>query len=148
MVWDQHLRRLSWAFFFLMWPAVGLVVYAAIMEEPEPPLPAIAALFTCVMLFALLQAGSFFVGWREKEWIRAKGVPAKATILNVEGTGTRINNLPLLRIELEVQPPYDSRFRVTVEYLVPYSALPQVQPGRIVRVHYLEDTKEVALDGL
>lgn len=148
MVWEKRMRRISWVFFALMWIPLAIVVYAAVMEEPEPPVPAFAALIISVLLFAFLQAGSFVVGWREKAGIRARGVPAKATITGVSETGTTVNNQPLIRIELEVQPPYDSRFMTTVEYLVPYTSLTELQPGKVVRVFYLEETKEVALADL
>lgn len=148
MVWDQRLRRISWVFFVLMWFAVAFVVYAAVMEEEEPPLPAIAALMACVMLFAFLQAGSFLVAWREREAIKATGVPAKATILNIESTGTRINDEPLLRIELEVQPPYAERFTTTVEYVVPEYTMPELKKGAVIRVFWVDGTQEVALADL
>ena len=148
MGWDQRLRRISWVFFTLMWPAVAAVSISAIMEEEEPPLPAITLLFSCAMLFAFLQVGSFFVGWREREQIKATGIPAKATILNITTTGTEVNDEPLIRIELEVQPSYDERFVTIVEYVVPYSSLSSMQPGNIVRVFYREGTKEVAIEGL
>ena len=145
MAWDQRLRRISWLFFFLMWPAVALVAISAIMEEEDPPLPAIAALFSCAILFALLQVGSFFVAWRERERIKATGIPAKATILNITATGTEVNDEPLIRIELEVQPPYAPRFTTTVEYLVPSFPLPDLQKGAVLRVFWLDGTEEVAI---
>jgi len=148
MGWDQRLRRISWVFFALMWLAVAVVSISAIMEEEEPPLPAIAALFACAMLFAFLQVGSFFVAWREREQIKATGIPAKATIMSITTTGTEVNDEPLIRIELEVQPPYDERFVTTVEYVVPYSSLPDLQKGIEVRVFWREGTHEVAIEGL
>jgi hypothetical protein len=148
MVWEERLRRISWVFFLLMWIPLGVVVYSAVTEAEDPPVEALAAVFLFVILFAVLQIGSFGIGWLEKEKIRKKGIPAKATILSVTDTGTMVNNQPLLKIGLEVQPPYDSRFVATVEYIVPYSFLPQVQPGNTLQVFYLEDTKEVAIADL
>jgi hypothetical protein len=148
MVWEERLRRISWVFFIVMWIPLGVVVYSAVTEAEDPPVEALAAVFLFVILFAVLQIGSFGIGWLEKEKIRKKGIPAKATILSVSDTGTMVNNQPLLRIGLEVQPPYDSRFTATVEYIVPYSFLPQVQPGNKLQVFYLEDTKEVAIADL
>jgi len=148
MGWDQRLRRISWIFFALMWPAVAAISFSAIMDEEEPPLPAIAALFSFAMLFAFLQVGSFFVAWREREQIKATGIPAKATILNIYSTGTEVNDEPLIRIELEVQPPYDERFVTIVEYVVPHSSLPDLQKGMAVRVFWREGTHEVAIERL
>lgn len=148
MVWERRFRLLSWVFFVVMWVPLAFVIYAAVTEEPEPPLFAIAAFVICMITFSLLQVGSFLVGAQEKRSIRQNGISAKATIRSVADTGTMINNQPLLRIDLEVQPPYDERFTATVEYVVPYSSLPQVQPGNTVHVFYLEGTNEVAIDGL
>jgi hypothetical protein len=131
-----------------MWLAVAMVAIPAIMEEEEPPLPAIAALFAFAMLFALLQVSSFFVAWREREQIKATGIPAKATILNITTTGTEINDEPLIRIELEVQPPYDERFVTTVEYVVPSFPPPDLQKGKVIRVFWREGTRDVAIEGL
>jgi hypothetical protein len=131
-----------------MWIPLGGMVYSAVTETEDPPLASLAAFFLFVSLFAALQVGSFGIGWLEKEKIRKKGISAKAIVLTVSDTGTMVNNQPLLRIGLEVQPPYDSRFTATVEYIVPYSFLPQVQPGSMLQVFYLEETKEVALADL
>lgn len=148
MVWEQRVRRISWIFFFLMWIPLAGMVWSAITESEEPPILAIAAIFLSLILFAALLVGSFVIGRLEKEKIRKKGIPAKAVVLTVSDTGTMVNNQPLLRIGLEVQPPYDSRFTATVEYIVPYSFLPQVQPGNTLQVFYLEDTKDVAIADL
>jgi hypothetical protein len=148
MVWEQRVRRISWIFFFLMWIPLVFVIYAAVTETEEPPVEALVLFFGLMVLFAILLIGSFGIGSLEKDRIRRSGIPAKATVLTVSDTGTMVNNQPLLRIGLEVQPPYDSRFVATVEYVVPYSFLPQVQPGNTLQVFYLEDTKEVAIADL
>ena len=119
MVWEKRVRRLSWVFFFFMWIALGFVIFAALTDEDEPPVAALVFFFGMCILFVILQFGSFTVGRLEKENIKKKGIPAKALILSISETGTRLNDQPLLQIELEVHPPYDSRFRATVEYVVP-----------------------------
>jgi hypothetical protein len=148
MVWEQRMRRISWIFFTLMWIPLAVVIYAAVTGEPEPPVPAIAALILSILLFAFLLAGSYVVGGYEKAAIRANGIPAKATITAVSDTGTRVNNRPVIRIELDVSPPYDSRFNATVEYIVPRTTRDRFQPGMIVPVFYMDATKEVALADL
>ena len=148
MVWEKRVRFLSWICFGLILVPLAVVVYSAAAETEEAPVIALALLFTFSILFAVLRVASLVIRGIEKENIKKKGIAAKATIISVSDTGTMINNQPQLSIELEVQPPYDSQFRVTVEYIVPYSALPQVQPGRTVRVFYIEETKEVALADL
>jgi hypothetical protein len=149
MVWDKRVRLISWVFFILMWVPFGIMTYTAVTDGDEVKTVLGMVLFFCLCtLFAILLVGSFVIGRREKEKIKRKGIPAKATILSVSETGTRINDQPLLRIELEVHPPYASRFVTTVEYIVPYDALPQVQPGNTVPVYYLDGTTMVALADL
>ena len=148
MVWEQRVRRVSWVFFFLMWLPLVFVIYAAVTETEEPPVEALVLFFGLMVLFAILLIGSFGIGSLEKDRIKRSGIPANASVLTVSDTGTMVNNQPLLRIGLEVQPPYDSRFTATVEYVVPYSFLPQVQPGKTLQVFYREDTKDVAIADL
>lgn len=148
MVWERRMRSASWICFALLWIPVAVIIAAAATEQEEPPVLAIAALFCCVILFAFLQAGSLLVGRYEKEQIKRTGIPAKAIVQSIGETGTRVNGRPLLRIGLEVPPPYDTVFTTTVEYLVPYPDLPDLQPGKKVAVFYLETTREVALADL
>lgn len=142
------MRRFAWVLFFLMWFPLAFVIYAAVTETGEPPVEALVLFFGLMMLFAILLIGSFGIGSLEKDRIKRSGIPAKATILSVSETGTTINDQPLVRIELEVQPPYDSRFAAVVEYILPYADRQGLQAGKKVPVFYLEDTKEVALADL
>ncbi len=125
--------------------ALGFVVFAALTDEDEPPVAAMILFFGLCLLFAILQFGSFTIGQFEKENMKKKGIMAKAVILSVTETGTRLNDQPLLKIELEVQPPYDSRFTTTVEYVMSYSDRSQLEPGKKIPVYYFDGTTEVAL---
>lgn len=149
MVWDKRVRSISWGVFVLMWIPLVFMIYTAVTDgDAESIGIAMILFFFLCILFGLLLFGSFTVGRLEKENIKKRGVPAKATIVSVSDTGTTINDQPLVRIGLEVQPPYDSRFTTTVEYLVPYLDSLQLQPGTTVQVLYIEETKEVALADL
>lgn len=148
MVWEKRVRLGAWICFALMGVPLVFVVYAAVTDTEEPPVPALVLLFSLCILFAILLFGSFGIGRREKERIKKTGIPAKATIISVSETGTSINDQPLVRIGLEVQPPYDSRFVTTMEYILPHSAVPQMQPGAKVMVYYIEGSTEVALADL
>ena len=106
MVWEKRVRRFSWVFFFFMWIALGFVIFAALTDEDEPPVAALVFFFGMCILFVILQFGSFTVGRLEKENIKKKGIPAKALILSISETGTRLNDQPLLKTELEVHPPF------------------------------------------
>lgn len=144
-----RVRRISWLFFLLMWLPLGFVVYTAATggDEDTIALVMVPVFFFCV-LFAILFAGSFAIGAREKEKIQKQGIPAKAMVISLTDTSTTVNDQPLMKIELEVQPPCDSRFVTTVEYVVPFPLLVQLQPGSDVKIFYLEETKEVALADL
>ena len=149
MAWEKRLRQISWVFFLIMWVPLGVMIYTSVTDGDEEIIEyALIPFFILCMLFAIVLVGSFGVGWLERENIKKKGIPAKATILSLSDTGTTVNDQPLMQIELEVQPPYDSRFTTTVEYVVPFSFLMQLQPGTVVKVYYLEETKEVALADL
>lgn len=148
MVWEKMVRRFSWVCFFLMWIALGFMIVAALTDEDEPPVAAMILFFSLCLLFAILQFGSFTIGRFEKENIKKKGIPATAVILSVAETGTRLNDQPLLKIELEVQPPYGSRFMTTVEYVLSYSDMSELEPGKKIPVYYIDGTTDVALADL
>jgi len=149
MVWEERARRFAWVFFAIMWIPVAYLVYLAMIDAPEemtyPVMPLF--IFFCTG-FALLLAGSFGIGWFERENIKKKGIPATATILSVSDTGWTVNDRPKLSICLDVYPPYEPRFLKTVEYVVPYSFLPQLQEGKKIPVLYIEGTDQVALADL
>lgn len=48
-----------------------------------------------------------------------------------------------MKIELEVQPLYESRFVTSVEQVVPCSFLPQVQQDTMLPVFFLEETRNL-----
>jgi hypothetical protein len=147
MVWERRVRKASWIFFWLMLASVFW--YMAVSEDPESVSdPKIIPFFAFFGLFIVLQIGSIYVDRYEKEIIRTKGIPATATVISYKSTGTLYFNQPELRIELEVQPPWGPRFVTTVNHVVAYHDLKRIEPGTRVRVHYLEDTHQVAIDGL
>ena len=148
MVWEKRMRRFAWVLFFVMWVPLAAVIWSAVTDTEEPPVEALVLFFGLMVLFVILLIGSFGIGSLEKDRIKRSGIPAKATILSVTETGTTINDKPLVRIELEVQPPYDSRFVATVEYILPYPVLQELHAGKKISVFYLEETKEVALADL
>lgn len=148
MVWDKRLWRLAWIIFIVMWLPLGVLIYLGVKGVEEPPVEALFAFFGLCIVFTVLLIGSFFVGTFEKEKIKKNGIAAKATIVSLSDTGLFVNNQPRLKITLDVQPPYDARFTTTVEYIVPYSFLPMLQPGVTVPVYYIEGTREVALADL
>lgn len=149
MVWDKRVRAAGWAAFFFMWVPLCVLIYAGVTDGDEETIvvPMRLFFFLCI-LSAVLLFGSFFIGRYEKRRIRMIGIPATATITGITETGMTVNDQPLIRIGLEVHPPYDTPFATTVEYLLPYFDREQLQPGKKVPVFWIEGTQEVALDGL
>ena len=75
------------------------------------------------------------------------GQDAEAKVLALADTGTRINDDPLVKITLEVQPPNQPSFRTEVKQTVSVISLPLLQPGKFVRVKYIPGTEKIAVVG-
>mgnify|MGYP000868866427 FL=1 len=95
---------------------------------------AIALLFGATMLAGLLN-----------QRLRRRGLPAQASIISIEGTGTTINNKPVVRFMLEVKPKDGSPFFAEAEQLVRRAELAGYKAGDTVSVFYSPETLEVAL---
>lgn len=105
-----------------------------------------------ILLLALAAAGcasiiGHYSGRTEACAILAIGQPARAEILQLLDTGTRINDDPVVEFVLEVRPegkpPYQARTRGWVSQL----DIPAVQPGRVVPVKFdLQVPSRVAMD--
>lgn len=145
MTWEKRIRLIAWGCFILMLIPLGVVIGAAVTDADEPPVPAIILFCMLCILFAFFVVVSFGFHSPEPGMILEKGVPVKATIISVSDTGTLVNNRPLLRIELNVHLPSRSMYVKTVVDVIPFSLLPQLQPGNTISVLYRADTGEVSL---
>lgn len=76
------------------------------------------------------------VRWRGNARLLRTGPFAVATVLHVEQTGTYLNNNPEMRITLSVQCEGSDPFQATTSCVVPLSQVPDIEPGRQVRVAY------------
>ncbi len=108
-------------------------------------------LFVCfiVGVTTVLPVGIMgLIGWkfiaksREAAWLRQNGVPAHAQIRSVSTTGTRINNVPVVRIDLGYQSPAGPQ-QASSEMLMPFHLQTQLVPGASVpiRVHPQDPSK-------
>ena len=75
----------------------------------------------------------------------AHGLPATAIIRSVSDTGATVNENPVVRLTLEVQPPSGRSFEASVEKLVSRLQVHQLAPGAQVAVKYDPGTQRVAL---
>ncbi|MGW7293220.1 hypothetical protein ACWGIB_12660 [Streptomyces xiamenensis] len=75
--------------------------------------------------------------------IAARGVAAQAVVRALEVTGTVRDGMAELALELVVTNPGDgSTFPATVRRFLPADAVPRVQVGRMVKVHYLPGAED------
>lgn len=150
MTLSKTMRRLGWLTFALMWiPFVSLIgLPAGDHAWSELPLLTRYSLMVSGALAVastLLLVGAPIVSAIHNRVILAKGLPAQATILKVSDTGTTINNDPVVRLLLEVQPPDQPTFQAETERLISRLQIPQIQPGAVVQVKYDPTNQAVAL---
>jgi hypothetical protein len=89
-----------------------------------------------------------FTGEATAREIRAVGVPAEATVVQIWDTGVTVNNDPVVGFVLDVKPA-DGRspFQAKARALVSRLDVPRVQPGATLRVMFdPKDTTRVAID--
>ncbi len=70
---------------------------------------------------------------RKKKDILANGIPARATITNVQDTGMTINDNPRVKLTLQVQPDGDMPFEATKKVTVSRIAIPRIGDSMWVR---------------
>jgi hypothetical protein len=88
-----------------------------------------------------------YTGEKENRQIRASGVPAEATVVQIWDTGVTVNDDPVVGFLLDVKPESGAAFQAKTKALVSRLAVPRVQPGARLRVFYdPKDTTRVAID--
>jgi hypothetical protein len=108
-------------------------------------------LFVCgiVGVTTLLPLGIMgAIGWafvkrsREAALLRQHGIPAQGTIRTLEGTGTRVNGVPMVKVGLSYVGPQGPQ-QASAELLMPFHLQTQLVPGAQVplRVHPQDPTK-------
>ena len=84
----------------------------------------VAAIF--VVLATKLRANAAQAAERQRIW--AEGTPARARVVAIRATGSRINQDPRVALDLEVTVPGQEPYRVQLTALVSNLAVPRVQP--------------------
>jgi len=104
-----------------------------------------------VLLMLALSSGcamvDHFTGEDVNREVRASGLPATATVLEIFDTGVTVNDDPVvgfrLQVEADGRPPWEAETRALVSLL----AIPQIQPGAVLPVKYDPlDPARVAID--
>ncbi len=70
-------------------------------------------------------------------WLRVHGIPAKGRVRGMSPTGVSINDVPMMRVEVEVQHPHAAPYVASFELLLHPSMARSLVPGAMVplRVH-------------
>ena len=78
--------------------------------------------------------------------LEQKGAEAEAVILSIERTGRYVNNEPLVKMLLKVQPASRRNFVAEINEVLTLMDLSSLRAGSIMRVRYNpSDTREVML---
>jgi hypothetical protein len=143
------MRTAAWACFGLMWVALAVFIIRhpqdPTIEDMYPVFAFLALLFTFIILLVLSLAGPLIIAYRESRVVREKGMLVPAVIRGVADTGIYINKQPVLELAITVHPPHEPAFEAKVRHIIPFSAIPQVQPGAELEVYYIPGTTRVAM---
>ena len=105
-------------------------------------------LLTGFSLFGCISAMTdSFTGENVAREVRANGLPATATVLQIWETGVRVNDNPVVGFLLEVNAEGLEPYQAETKALISILAIPQIQPGAVLKVKYdPRDPQRVALD--
>ncbi|MDD1680883.1 MAG: hypothetical protein LUQ35_04675 [Methanoregula sp.] len=149
MTWDTTMRKAAWACFGLMWVALAIFIIRhprdPVLEDMYPVFAFLAFLSAFIILLVLSLVGPLFVTYRESRVVREKGTLVPAVIRDVADTGIYLNKQPVLEIAITVRPPHEAAFEAKVRQVIPFSAIPQLQPGTELDVYYIPGTTRVAM---
>jgi len=149
MMWDRMLRGLAWVCFGLMWVTLAIFIlpHPSDTTTDKVMLPVFAFLATlfAFLILLVISTGPLIIALRESRFVRKYGTLVPAVIRDLTDTGIRINNQQMLEIALTVHPPYEPMFSATVRKVIPYSSIPQVQPGTQLQVWHILGTTRVAM---
>jgi hypothetical protein len=120
---------------------VGIVIMAVCIALP----------FVASIAHFIKPMMSFFGGSPRTRRILRTGRPAQATIQSIgessTGGTTTVNDQPYLGLTLEVNDGSRAPYVVTLDTIIPRTALPQFQPGAVIPVKVdREDPLKVAID--
>ena len=99
--------------------------------------PVRAFLVVALICFALGGCFGTFFGTTMPANLRAHGVSAQATILEIRDTGWSVNNDPVVAMRVQVQPPDGAAFEATIKrYVISRIAAAQPRIGQVIRVRF------------
>jgi|WetSurMetagenome_2_1015567.scaffolds.fasta_scaffold07287_6 hypothetical protein len=150
MAWTRNLQIVAWVCFVLMWiPLAVFILHDSSQPATDNDLLTmeifLALLFGFIILLVISHLGPLIIDWRESRLVRAQGTLVPAVITVVSDTGIYINEQPVLEMAITVHPPHEAAFDAKVRKVIPFSSIPQVQPGAKLEVYYIPGTTRVAM---
>jgi hypothetical protein len=94
------------------------------------------SIFGLISLIFVVVFGLMLRRWLIKQKVLQTGVGATATIVSIRDTGTRINDNPVIAMQLQVQPSGAPSFQAEIKETVSILQIPQFQPGAQLEVKY------------
>jgi hypothetical protein len=75
------------------------------------------------------------------------GEPAQGLILDMQGTGVRVNGQPMIKFRLQVNPDYEQPYEAETSRIIPFGMMGRLAIGMTVPVKYdPKKMQDVALD--
>jgi hypothetical protein len=154
MLLPKLMRRVGWICFALMWIPFGTLIISMLgmpsgsYSFDELPLLARYSLISGGIMMPtsfVLLLGSPLTAGIENRRLGRLGRQAKAKVLQISATGTTINNNPIVRLLLQVEPADEPAFQAEAERLIPHAELPRYQAGARLIVKYDPHNHEVAV---
>jgi hypothetical protein len=126
-----------------VWGGLGMLVYGLYSLSQADPGPFMNERFTgtlfafigaCWLVGPILTIRSKLTRQARERRLFSTGRAATAVVTQVEPTGVRINNMPRVRVTLQVEAQDRPPFAHTTSVITPASAMPK--PGDVVEVAY------------
>ncbi|MBS1794957.1 MAG: hypothetical protein JSS81_13940 [Acidobacteria bacterium] len=153
------MKKLGWLCFGLMWIPFAIVMITGPLRVGRGNLGGPSSSASVIMgvsffLFMAMFVGAFFfligslvVAGLANRRVLATGQDARAQIVALADTGTRINRRPVVRFTLQVHPQSSPPFVAQTQKTLSIFELSSYQPGGIVHVKYIPGTDQVAVVG-
>jgi hypothetical protein len=105
-------------------------------------------IITVVVLFFVFRfLGNLSKANQATQQLLMTGVPATATILQLQDAGMRVNDNPQVNVMLEIDSSQFGKYQAVVQSIIPMIKLAQVQPGQMINVKIdPSNPQRVALD--
>jgi hypothetical protein len=123
---------------------IGLIAFFGLigLAMVVAPIPGEAGwiLKSIGVIWFLVAAGLYLFARSQKhkaahqDWVFQNGIRGRATVLGA-GSNTTVNEMPLLKLKLELEIPGQGRRQISKRELMPVFAAMRMQPGVVLPVY-------------